>query len=202
MSYHSFPKLICSSIRKIKFSGRSNSSMRSSRNSILSDYFWYTLLLLFTILLYLPRNALFYTMPQSYKLLIKLFIAFSLLSIGGLIYYSFRTKELLMFDWANSLGLSKYIDSIRANLSHIQIPIFIKYCLPNALWCTSYIIATDTIISIDNNRFEWTISLPIVAAILEVLQAFYLIPGTFDIMDLCCFLIPTVIYIVYYKSRY
>lgn len=141
-------------------------------------------------------------MPQPYKILTKLFIAFTLLAIGGFIYYTFRTKDLLMFDWANTLGLSKYIDSTRANLSHIEIPVFVKYCLPNALWCTSYIVAADTLISIDNNRFEWAISLPIVAAILEVFQAFHLIPGTFDIMDLCCFLIPTAIYIAYYKSRY
>lgn len=140
-------------------------------------------------------------MQQSYKILIKLFIAFTLLAIGGFIYYTFRTKELIMFDWADSLGLSKYIDTTRAKLSHIEIPVFIKHCLPNALWCASYIVATDTLIATDNHRLEWAISLPIVAAILEVMQAFYLIPGTFDIMDLCCFLIPTAIYIAYYKSR-
>ena len=141
-------------------------------------------------------------MTHFCKIVIKLFLAFILLAIGGFIYYAFRTEELTMFAWANSIGLSNHISTIRVILSDIQLPNFIVYCLPNALWTISYIIATDTLISITNNRLIWAISLPIIAATLEVFQALSLIPGTFDWMDLCCFLIPTLTYLAYYKSKY
>ena len=141
-------------------------------------------------------------MSFPYKIALKLLIAFILLATGGFIYFAYRTDTLIMFAWAESLGLDCFIETIRERLQNTYVPDFVKYCLPNALWATSYIIATDTLVPEDSNKLMWAISLPIFATILEVFQAFNIISGTFDFMDVICFTMPSIIYYGYNKTKY
>ena len=46
--------------------------------------------------------------------ILKVIIALVLLSIGGLIYLTFRGENLLMFNWLNELDLMYQIDNLRA----------------------------------------------------------------------------------------
>ena len=134
--------------------------------------------------------------------LFKILLALFLLMLGGFIYYAFRADYLIMFDWAEYLGLEEYIINMRNSLSDIMLPYFILYCLPNALWIVSYMLVVDSIVSIDNYKLFWALSLPIIAIIFEILQIFTIILGTFDVLDLVCFIIPSVIYIIYYRYKY
>jgi len=136
------------------------------------------------------------------KKIIEIIAAILLLIIGGLIYLTFRTKSLVMFSWVEAIRLDGFVDALRENKTTFKIPYFIKYCLPNALWTLSYILMVDAIIRKDNNKLFWTIVLPIIASVLEIFQIWKIIPGTFDIADLLCFLLPTISYCVYYKIYY
>ncbi len=107
-----------------------------------------------------------------------------------------------MFSWVEAIRLEGFVDALREYKTTFNIPYFIKYCLPNALWTLSYILMVDAIIRKDNNKLFWTIVLPIIAAVLEIFQIWKIIPGTFDIADLVCFLLPTILYLVYYKINY
>lgn len=131
---------------------------------------------------------------------IKIILSALSLMIGGLIYLSFRTKELVMFTWVRYLGLEHKIDKLRIALSGTHLPEFIVYCLPNALWVISYLLAADSLIDHNRHKIVWTTSLPLSAAILEGGQFVHLIPGTYDSLDLLCILTPLIIYTIYYHK--
>lgn len=127
-------------------------------------------------------------------------ISLILLLIGGMLYIAFRTKTLLMFTWAELLGLDSCVDTLRHYAVKFNPPYFLKYCLPNALWLSSYIIMANTLIRQGSSKFFWIISLPLIAIIFEILQKWNVIPGVFDIWDLLCLVVPTIIYIFYFIS--
>lgn len=128
----------------------------------------------------------------------KISLAFILLLVGGTLYIAFRTKRLAMFTWAKWLNLDSYVEMIRSYAIKYHPPYFVKYCLPNALWTSSYIIITDALVSKECNGFLWAISLPIIALFFEIMQIWQIIPGTFDIGDLLCFAVPIILYVFYY----
>ena len=43
------------------------------------------------------------------------------------------------------------------------------------------------------HRFLWIYLLPILLCLTEILQLFSFIPGTFDILDVCCYIVPMII---------
>jgi len=134
--------------------------------------------------------------------IIEIIAAILLLIIGGVIYLVSRTKSLVMFSWIEAIRLDGFIDALREYKTTFKIPYFIKYCLPNALWTSSYILMVNAVLRKENNKLFWAILLPIIAAVLEIFQIWKIVPGTFDIADLLCFLLPTISYFVYYKINY
>jgi len=132
---------------------------------------------------------------------IKILIAIILLFAGGFIYIAFRTDTLVMFSWFKALKLNNLIYKVRDQVSGMYIPNFIKYCLPNALWITSYLFMVDALISVDNNKLFWALILPLIAVVFEILQLWNIIPGTFDFGDLLSYILPTIIYVIHYKHR-
>ena len=129
----------------------------------------------------------------------SLFISVLMLFMGGMLYLLFRDDSLLMFEWVRSVGLGNSLNYARDNTSWLFISDWIKYSLPDGLWCASYILLMATIWS--NKKFLirliWTISLPCVAVITELLQLFGFLIGTYDSYDLICYIIPILIYIGY-----
>ena len=130
-------------------------------------------------------------------------LSFLLLGIGGSIYLLFRPKTLLMFKWVESLGLSEYIDRLRDMVSNITVNHITLYSLPDGLWLASYIIVVNTIVSKSNkhNLLFWSLLLPIIAIVFELLQIPGIIPGVFDVFDLICYIIPLIIYLIYLKHE-
>ncbi len=131
---------------------------------------------------------------------IKIVFAVVLLFAGGMIYIAFRSESLAMFTWFRALRLNGVVDGIRNSSSEIQLPYFVKYCLPNGLWITSYLIATDALV--ERRRLLWALALPGIAIVFEILQIWGVIPGTFDYLDLLCLIIPTLFYIICCVLRY
>ena len=117
--------------------------------------------------------------------------------LGGCIYIAFRSTSLRMFGWFDNLGLHETIMLVRRLLNDIQVPEIIKYCIPDGLWTLSYILFMDAIWSSDvKKQIIFCGIIPFVGASSEILQYFNLVEGTFDVIDLLCYTIPFVIYLI------
>lgn len=128
---------------------------------------------------------------------VEITTALSSFVLGGCIYIAFRSPSLRMFDWFNNLGLHEIITAIRNFSSDIQVPEIIKYCIPDGLWTLSYILFMDAIWFPDTKRqIIFCSIIPFIGAFSEILQYFNLIEGTFDVIDLLCYTIPFVIYLI------
>lgn len=123
-------------------------------------------------------------------------IAIICLSIGGVIYLLFRTRTLVMFRIMPMEMLDK-LNMISHNISlpHNKLTSFIVYNLPTCLWLISYLIIMQLICREMSNsqRIIWMYALPVVLLIIEFLQIIPSFTGTFDIIDVLCYLIPLIV---------
>lgn len=118
-------------------------------------------------------------------------------TLGGCIYIAFRSTSLQMFGWFDYLGLHELIIAVRNLLSDIQIPEIIRYCIPDGLWTLSYILFMDAIWSPDVKRQTLFCGIiPIMGALSEILQYYNVVKGTFDVIDLLCYIIPYILYLI------
>lgn len=118
---------------------------------------------------------------------------------GCAIYLLFRSKSLNIYQWCMLLGLSDTIDSLRYAVQHWNITAWVKYSLPDGLYCAAYILIIDAIWMNYNRLIKYIIIslVPIVTISSELLQYFGLVKGTFDVYDLICYSIPPIIYLIY-----
>lgn len=105
--------------------------------------------------------------------------------LGGIIYIVFRSEKLIMFKWFETFGLNELINILRQN-SVYNLPDWIKYNLPDALWLFSL---TSILIIIWKREINKTnfiyVLLPLIIGICwEFGQYLGIIQGTFDIKDL------------------
>lgn len=122
---------------------------------------------------------------------------------GCAIYLLFRSRSLYIYQWCALFGLSDLIDSLRDVVQDWNITEWIRYSLPDGLYCAAYILLIDAIWHDDNRNIKCFIILlvPSVTISSELLQYFGLVKGTFDEHDLICYMIPPTTYLFYtYKS--
>ena len=133
---------------------------------------------------------------------IKLLSALGCLLIGSSIYLFARSRDHLGFALLDAVGLAHMTDMLRLPMRDIPIPYFVRFCLPDGLWVTSYILFSDHINRhcMKMTRLAWASVVPILGIASEVLQLTQCIPGTFDILDLACYTIPLCLYIVLQKQ--
>ena len=124
--------------------------------------------------------------------------------IGSFIYLVYRSETLIMFDWANTLGVSDLTSNIRKfSLFNTQIPLWIKYSLPDGLWVYSL---TSIMIIIwkdvrGKGKYYWITSSIIIALIIEFGQYLKFIPGTYDIVDIIlCLISFSLSFLILYKK--
>lgn len=111
------------------------------------------------------------------------------LIIGGMLYLGYRSQELLMFRWANYLGLSRIVNSWRKFCFQYPLPEWCYYALPDGLWLLSYILLIYIIW--DSHTWKsiiWIYALPTIAITSELIQLLDSRFGTFDIMDVICYM--------------
>lgn len=117
--------------------------------------------------------------------------------VGGLIYLTFRTDTLTMFDWFNKIGLADAVGLLRSNqhLQALTIPSWIKFSLPDALWLFSfnYVLLTLWNFNINSQSAFWLFLAPTIGLFSEIGQLIGVVPGTFDFVDLVLLLIATFI---------
>ena len=59
--------------------------------------------------------------------------------IGGFVYIIFRDKNLLMFNWFDSLGFQNLVDSIRLDFSKFDLPSWLLFNYPDGVWIYSFV---------------------------------------------------------------
>lgn len=123
--------------------------------------------------------------------------SFLMILLGGLIYILYRPENILLFKVADRLGITPLIDIARSNASLLQLPSFIVYSLPAGLWTASYLmmmhVSTKTYTK--KVRLMLSLPLPLSALVLEIMQLVGWCPGTFDIYDLICYIIPLIVFV-------
>ncbi len=85
---------------------------------------------------------------------------------GMSIYMLFGSRQLLGFGVADGLGLNVVVDPLRRGMAHVRVPYFVRFCLPDALWATAYILIMDTVFcqSSRQARWIWAAAIPVVGA--------------------------------------
>ena len=122
----------------------------------------------------------------------QIVLAIVSLVMGCLIYLLFR-QDILAMHW---IGNPQWIEPFRINIRYDGnlLTYVLLYCLSDALWFFSLLILQfqifDKSIILCNTLLYSTIALPF---ILEALQYFKIIGGTFDILDIASYLIVLLI---------
>ena len=117
--------------------------------------------------------------------------------LGGLVYLLYRPKNIILFEVLNKLGGSTTVDMVRNKVEYVHLPDFVVYSLPAGLWTASFLMAMYLCIRQQNKRIKLSLALPlpVSAVVLEFMQLFGLCPGTFDIYDVVCYVIPIIIFV-------
>lgn len=133
------------------------------------------------------------------RIISEIALGFVFLATGCVIYLLFRSKTLNIYQWCISLRLSNIVDSLRGFVQDLYVTEWIKYSLPDGLYCAAYILIMDAIWHNDNRIIKYFIMslVPFVTISSELLQYYGLVKGTFDSYDLMCYMIPPTIYVIY-----
>lgn len=108
------------------------------------------------------------------------------LLLGGLIYIVFRSKSLILFTWFDEISISGFTNLVRDFLYPLKnsLPDWIIFSLPDGLWVYSF---TSFLIIIWSDDFEsvkyWMVIPLLTFFLIELLQLFNILKGTFDIVD-------------------
>ena len=115
-------------------------------------------------------------------------MALACLLLGSALYLLFRPTTLLMFHWADALGLTHSIGTMRVWIDGFDrhFPNWVVFSLPFALYVSSYMFFIESIWinSTSRARPGWFWSIPITAICSELTQIKHIIPGHFDLGDL------------------
>lgn len=120
-----------------------------------------------------------------------------LLSIvfGGCLYLLYRSETLLIFKWIKVMGIYDFISVLRPDNG---INSWFVYSLPDGLWLFSYIMIISAIWCFDIRKsLLYSVPLVIIAIGSEILQIPHIVSGTFDFIDLWCYIVATILGYVY-----
>lgn len=122
---------------------------------------------------------------------------------GSIIYLFFRKSSLRIFRWIelSSIELSEALSAKRVHFYDSEIPNWVAFNLPDGLW--QFALSNSVcIIWKDDKRMFW-ILFPLLSSIglvMEFLQYFGLISGTYDILDVAFNLAAVSLSFIYYKA--
>lgn len=120
-----------------------------------------------------------------------------ILLVGIMIYLLYRPQNLLVFKIVDALGLSHIIDNLRLSFSVFQLPPIVINSIPAGLWTSSYLMMMYVTTKFHTRRIRLMLALPlpITAIVLEFMQLLGWCPGTFDIYDLICYIVPLCVFV-------
>jgi hypothetical protein len=114
--------------------------------------------------------------------------------VGAAIYVSWRSPWLLVFTWIDTIGVAPVVADVRAAALPVraQLPSWVLFSLPDALWVYA---VTWSMALVWNRKLEatsarcWVLAGGLLACSGEVGQALRIVPGTFDVGDVLCYVI-------------
>lgn len=129
--------------------------------------------------------------------------------IGGMIYLLFRSTDIIVLHWIDSIGLDGWIREIRSFEpgGPLTIPSWIIYSLPNGLWAFAYALILSFLWIKRSSRIKWfwLATIPILVFGFEFSQYMKILPGTFSMGDLLAGLVGIIagvwIGIEFHKNR-
>lgn len=132
------------------------------------------------------------------KNMVQFLSGMSMLMVGSCIYLLFRSKTLNIYHWCSALGLSDTIDDCRQITMFWNIPDFIRFSIPDGLYCAAYLVLMDIVWHDDSRWIKYLVLgiVPVVTIGSELLQYIGRVPGTFDVYDLICYAAPPIIYVL------
>lgn len=132
------------------------------------------------------------------KRIITLMLSATTLFLGGGLYLMCRSEHLVMFDWCKTIGIYQFIQQLRPQGNFDN---WIVYSLPDGLWLFSYIILMGAIWAFDIRK-SLLCSAPLIVIAIgsELLQIPHIVRGTFDVIDLLCYITGSLIGIFYIKK--
>ena len=141
-------------------------------------------------------------MPKStntkFPTLLKVQIFLGVLSLlaGISIYLLLRSESITLYRWAAAVGITDVITPLRQSVSHWDVPAFVRFSLPDGLYCVSYILLMDAVWQRSRRPLRFMVAslIPLIAITHELLQAAGLTRGTFDWSDLICYTLPLIGY--------
>lgn len=118
-----------------------------------------------------------------------------LLAAGGLTYILFRPAETLLIRLAGWLGMAGEMGRWREAAAGLAPPEWVVCSLPAGLWALSYVLIIDSLTQGQpwKGRAVAISFVPLIGVGSELMQAFGLLPGTFDWLDLLFYLLPMLI---------
>lgn len=121
-----------------------------------------------------------------------------LLVAGGMIYLLFRPRVLLMFLVADSMNAGGLVDSLRHWTTDYAMPPFVTYSLPAGLWAASYVLIADSFTRTQPTagRLLATAIAPTLGLVSELMQYAGILPGTADVADAACYIVPYMVYLL------
>ena len=120
-----------------------------------------------------------------------------LLAGGCVIYLFFRSTSIALYKFSCAIGLQNLLEQAREAVSDWQVSDFVRFCIPDGLYCLSYVILMDAIWPGKGVSKTIAVSaIPVAAIVHETLQGFGIVRGTFDSLDLLCYLVPWALYLI------
>ena len=115
-------------------------------------------------------------------------IGLLLVVAGGMIYVCYRPLSLTFFSWIGASEDSGLLMTLRSSASS-SLPDWCIYALPDGLWACAYVICIGAIWGFEYpDCIAFAMIIPGIGILSEILQAFRLMPGTFDWFDLAMYL--------------
>ena len=104
-----------------------------------------------------------------------------------------------IYIWCSTLGQSHIIDIARTYAIDWIVPDVIKFCLPDGLYVSAYLLIMDAIWQKEDSLIKHIVIclVPVFAITSEVLQYYGVVKGTFDICDLLFYSAPFITYYIY-----
>ena len=135
------------------------------------------------------------------KQTLNIVIAVGCLLVGLTLYVLFRPTSLRVFHWADSVGLTEVIGTLRTWVAGFNryLPAWGIYSIPFALWVSSYLFFIQCIWrdSTSLARHVWFWCIPLIAIAAELAQGGYIIPGQFDLGDIIALILATILSFLY-----
>lgn len=126
------------------------------------------------------------------------------ITIEGFIYVFFRSKTLRLFFWLDKIGVLGITNDIRLIVYPLKryLPEWFLNSLPDGLWVYSFSAMLFLVWKDFFIQNKILLMLPFVMVlVLEAMQLFEIINGTFDIMDVVTSLIMNLVLIKILKSK-